>query len=286
MDDGHRRRRRDDRANLYQAMDETAATRSSPAARRTSWRGRWPTSSSTSVDMSRDLQDGRPVPRARRARRSRPTARCAWARCSPPSFTLSGSEIAAFRFDSKTAARELLRRERQVAARAVPPRAARVPPHLEHLRHARTIRSSAAGRRTRGRTTPRRPARRCARSAMAWSSGRAGRVATATCSNSAIATATLRAMDTCAGSPRGSAPERASRSARRSRTSARRGSARRRTSTSRCSSAACSATRAPRSAPSSGVPLAASERVAFERLREQLLASLDATPGVVRVALR
>ena len=58
----------------------------------------------------------------------------------------------------------------QVAARAVPPRAARVPPHLEHLRHAPPSRSSASGRRTRAPTTPRRPARPFARSATAsWS---------------------------------------------------------------------------------------------------------------------
>jgi len=36
----------------------------------------------------------------------------------------------------------------------------------------------------------------------------------------------------------------------------------------------------------SGEPLSASERVAFDRLREQMLASLDAAPGVVRVAAR
>ncbi|PYP80569.1 MAG: hypothetical protein DMD35_04470 [Gemmatimonadetes bacterium] len=36
----------------------------------------------------------------------------------------------------------------------------------------------------------------------------------------------------------------------------------------------------------SGVPIEGSERSAFESLREQLLASLDATPGVVRLALR
>jgi murein DD-endopeptidase MepM/ murein hydrolase activator NlpD len=35
-----------------------------------------------------------------------------------------------------------------------------------------------------------------------------------------------------------------------------------------------------------GVPLSASERVAFDRLRGQLLATLDAAPGVVRVAQR
>jgi murein DD-endopeptidase MepM/ murein hydrolase activator NlpD len=35
-----------------------------------------------------------------------------------------------------------------------------------------------------------------------------------------------------------------------------------------------------------GVPIEGSERGAFDRLREQLLASLDGTPGVVRVALR
>jgi len=36
----------------------------------------------------------------------------------------------------------------------------------------------------------------------------------------------------------------------------------------------------------SGEPLSASERVAFDRLRGQMLASLDAAPGVVRVAQR
>ena len=36
----------------------------------------------------------------------------------------------------------------------------------------------------------------------------------------------------------------------------------------------------------SGVPLSPSERAAFDRLRGQMLASLDATPGVVRVAQR
>ena len=35
-----------------------------------------------------------------------------------------------------------------------------------------------------------------------------------------------------------------------------------------------------------GFPIEGAERSAFQRLREQLLASLDATPGVVRVALR
>ena len=36
----------------------------------------------------------------------------------------------------------------------------------------------------------------------------------------------------------------------------------------------------------SGEPLTASERVAFDRLRTRLLASLDATPGVVDLAQR
>ena len=35
-----------------------------------------------------------------------------------------------------------------------------------------------------------------------------------------------------------------------------------------------------------GFPIEGAERSAFERVREQLLATLDATPGVVRVALR
>jgi len=36
----------------------------------------------------------------------------------------------------------------------------------------------------------------------------------------------------------------------------------------------------------SGVPLSASERAAFDRMRVQMLASLDAAPGTVRVAQR
>jgi murein DD-endopeptidase MepM/ murein hydrolase activator NlpD len=35
-----------------------------------------------------------------------------------------------------------------------------------------------------------------------------------------------------------------------------------------------------------GFPIEGAERSAFERVREQLLATLDNTPGVVRVALR
>jgi hypothetical protein len=34
------------------------------------------------------------------------------------------------------------------------------------------------------------------------------------------------------------------------------------------------------------VPLSASERAAFDRMRVQMLASLDAAPGAVRVAQR
>ena len=35
-----------------------------------------------------------------------------------------------------------------------------------------------------------------------------------------------------------------------------------------------------------GFPIESGERGAFDRVREQLLASLDGDPGVVRVALR
>ena len=201
-------------ANLYQAMDEAAAALF-PGHAKDELAWALADIFEYRVDMSRDLQEGDRF-RALVERAVAPDRRDARGQGARRVVHALGQRDRRRSASRAAVGGRVLRRERQVAARAVPPRAARVPPHLEHLRHAlppdpRPL-EGAQGHRL--RRVVRHAGARDRRCAL---SGRAGPVATATCSNCAIATATLRAMDTCAGSPRGSARERASRSARRSR---------------------------------------------------------------------
>ena len=143
-------------ANLYQAMDSSAA-QYFPARAKDELA--WATRRHLRVSRGHEPRPPgrRRVPRARRALRRPGGRRRRWARCSPPRSPSRAASSRPIRFEQRAAEPAVLRRHRQVAARRVPARAARVPPHLAAPSARASTRSSAAGRRTRGRTTPRRP---------------------------------------------------------------------------------------------------------------------------------
>ena len=104
------------------------------------------------VDMSRDLQPN-DVFRVLVGAASRTAGRCAHRAILAATFTRSGASI---RPSASRASRcaAILRSGRQVDARRVPARAARVPPHLQRVRHAQAPDprhlAAACGHRLRG----------------------------------------------------------------------------------------------------------------------------------------
>ena len=170
VDDRHDRRRRNDRVEPLSGDGRERRRATCPVGARQQLAWSLADVYEYRVDMSRDLQDGDAfkvvAERIGRAQR-RDADRQA---CIAATFNLSGSKIDAVRFASESVERRVLRPERQVDARGVSARAARVPPHLERLRQARASDprrlAPAQGHRLRGGDR----ARRCAPSATASSS--------------------------------------------------------------------------------------------------------------------
>ena len=279
MDDGHDRRRRDDPRQSLRGDGRERRRRSSRGRAQDELAWALADVFEYRVDMSRDLQAGDAF-RVLAERDVAPDGRDARsATCSPRRSRCRAASIDAVRFDSSESSAPSY-----FDANGKSMRAAFLRAPLEFRRISSVFGDAlpsdprpvegAQGHRLRGvaRHAGARDRRRRRRPRGL------GRTATATCSRFVIATASSRATDICAASPRASAPARASTIgqtvALRRHDRAR---APGRTSTSRCSSTASSAT--PRVALTLHERRAAPgarARARSTQLRDRLLASLDA----------